>query len=140
MVSFGRSGDSPETVGALDLLDAHAPEADRLNFTCNSLGALATRTSPGPGKQRVVLLPPEADDQGFAMTSSYSTMLLSALACLDDRPPLPLAEAMFRLAAAAEAVLAGSLELAQGDKCIAAVARGFPGFWRTLWGRREKVL
>jgi fructoselysine-6-P-deglycase FrlB-like protein len=140
VVSFGRSGDSPETVGALDLLDAHAPEADRLNFTCNSLGALATRTSPGPGKHRVVLLPSEADDQGFAMTSSYSTMLLSALACLDDRPPLPLAEAMVRLAAAAEAVLAGSLELAQGASAAPPSRAVFLGSGVLLGAARESAL
>ena len=49
VVSFGRSGDSPETIGTLDLLDEHFPQADRLNFTCNASGALAARKPPGPG-------------------------------------------------------------------------------------------
>lgn len=114
VVSFGRSGDSPETTGTLDLLDSHLPEADRLHFTCNPDGALARRKPVGPGEQRVVLLPPETNDTGFAMTSSYSTMLLSALACLDERPPLPLPAAFGALADAAEAVLARSLMLARG--------------------------
>jgi len=114
VVSFGRSGNSPETVGMLDILDKYAPEFDRLQFTCNAKGALINRQVPGPGEQRIVLLPPESNDQGFAMTSSYSTMLLSALACLDENPPIPLNEAIAQMAAGAEIVLASSLELAQG--------------------------
>ena len=113
ILSFGRSGDSPETVGTLDLLDAHLPAADRLHFTCNPDGALASRPAPGPGRQKVVLLPPQSNDSGFAMTSSYSTMLLSALSCLDDNPPLPLAAAFDRLSNGAERVLGRSLSLAR---------------------------
>jgi fructoselysine-6-P-deglycase FrlB-like protein len=112
VISFGRSGASPETIGTMDLLDAHAPSADRLNFTCSINGTLAKRPAPGPGRQRSLVLPPESNDKGFAMTSSYSTMLLSALACLDDRPPLPLVETIDRLAAAAEHVLARAVKLA----------------------------
>jgi fructoselysine-6-P-deglycase FrlB-like protein len=58
-------------------------------------------------------LPRETNDQALAMTSSYSTMLLSALACLDDHPPMPVAEAISLLASAAEAVMAQSLDLAR---------------------------
>lgn len=115
VVSFGRSGNSSETIGALDLLDAQMPEADRLHFTCNADGALAKRQMPGPGEQRVVVLPPGTNDSGFAMTSSYSTMLLSALACLDDHPPLALLEMLERLAVAGEAVLGAALALARSS-------------------------
>ena len=86
-VQFGRSGDSPESVGLLDLLDAHRPGDDRLHITCNPDGALATRPAPGPGEARVIALPPVTHDRGFAMTSSYSTMLLTALACLTGWDP-----------------------------------------------------
>lgn len=113
VVSFGRSGNSSETIGSLDLLDHHAPDADRLNFTCNADGMLATRKAPGPGGQRLVLLPPETNDQALAMTSSYSTMLLSALACLDDHAPMPIVDAISRLASGAESVLSRSLDLAR---------------------------
>lgn len=113
VVSFGRSGNSSETIGTLDLLDRHAPDADRLNFTCNAGGMLATHKAPGPGEQRLVLLPPETNDQALAMTSSYTTMLLSALACLDDHPPMPVADAISQLASGAEAVLSQALELAR---------------------------
>ncbi len=81
IVSFGRSGNSTESIGTLDALDALAPDAPRLNITCNPNGALALRASSGP--QKVVLLPEATHDAGFAMTSSFSTMLLTALAIFD---------------------------------------------------------
>lgn len=81
-VQFGRSGDSSESIGLMDLLDAHRPDIDRLHITCNANGALAKRPAPGPGEARVLTLPPATHDRGFAMTSSFTTMLLSALACL----------------------------------------------------------
>ncbi|MEM1129335.1 MAG: phosphosugar isomerase [Pseudomonadota bacterium] len=86
-VQFGRSGDSSESVGVMDLLDAHRPDIDRLHITCNADGALATRAVPGPGELRVLTLPPATHDSGFAMTSSFTTMVLSALACLSDFNP-----------------------------------------------------
>ena len=83
VISFGRSGDSAESVGMLDILDTILPDAPRLNITCNSESALATR-QPVSASQEVVILPPECHDRGFAMTSSYTTMLLSALLVLDQ--------------------------------------------------------
>ena len=82
IVSFGRSGDSAETIGVLEALDTLAPQAPRLNITCNPDGALATRPAPGP--QKVIVLPAETHDAGFAMTSSFSTMLLTALGVLES--------------------------------------------------------
>ena len=81
VVSFGRSGDSAETIGTLDALDVLLPLAPRLNITCNKNGALATRASAGPS--RAIILPEATHDAGFAMTSSFSTMLLTALAIFD---------------------------------------------------------
>lgn len=83
IVSFGRSGNSSETLGTLDALDVLAPHWPRLNITCNAAGALAQR----PGGKAVVL-PKCAHDAGFAMTSSFSTMLLTALAVFDAAAPL----------------------------------------------------
>ena len=77
MVNFGRSGNSAETLGTLDLLDVLAPASPRLNITCNAGSALATRPA---ADQRVIVLPEATHDAGFAMTSSFSTMLLTALA------------------------------------------------------------
>jgi tagatose-6-phosphate ketose/aldose isomerase len=86
IVSFGRSGNSAETIGTLDALDALAPHAPRLNITCNATSALATRTA---AQQRTIILPPATHDAGFAMTSSLTTMLLTALAIFGPPPDLP---------------------------------------------------
>lgn len=82
IVSFGRSGNSTESIGLLDALDALAPGWPRLNITCNATSALATR----PGA-RVIPLPEATHDQGFAMTSSFSTMLLTAASLFDATVP-----------------------------------------------------
>lgn len=87
VVNFGRSGNSTESIGTLDALDALAPDAPRINITCNKDGALATRTSKAP--TQVIVLPEATHDAGFAMTSSFSTMLLTALALFDEPCDVP---------------------------------------------------
>lgn len=79
LVSFGRSGSSPESVAAADLVDAHVNEAFHLIVTCNAEGELAQR---GGDNIHVVVLPEATHDRGFAMTSSFSAMMLAALSIL----------------------------------------------------------
>ena len=95
IVSFGRSGNSTESVGLLDALDALAPDWPRLNITCNATSALAK-----DAKAEVITLPEATHDQGFAMTSSFSTMLLTAAALFDTT--LPSAETARRFATLAD--------------------------------------
>jgi tagatose-6-phosphate ketose/aldose isomerase len=81
LVSFGRSGNSPESIAAVELADQCLGEVHHLIITCNADGALAKYT----GVTRhgyCVLLPEDTHDRGFAMTSSYSSMTLAALSCL----------------------------------------------------------
>jgi len=75
MVSFGRSGNSPESIAAVDLADARL-SIHHLVITCNADGALAQRAGP---HGHVVLLPEETHDRAFAMTSSFTAMMLAAL-------------------------------------------------------------
>ncbi|MBI1416581.1 MAG: SIS domain-containing protein [Limimaricola sp.] len=103
VVNFGRSGNSSETLGVLDALDALAPFAPRLNITCNRDGALATRPARGP--QEVIVLPESTHDAGFAMTASFTTMLLTALALFD--PAADGAARMTAMAARLDALLPG---------------------------------
>src|SRR5690606_23153512 len=49
-----------------------------ITITCNREGELAKRKR-GIDEQLVLILPEEANDKGLAMTSSYSTMMLTAL-------------------------------------------------------------
>ncbi|TNC68810.1 SIS domain-containing protein [Rubellimicrobium roseum] len=98
VIHFGRSGDSAESVGLLDLLDTVSPETARLHVTCNPQGTLATRPPkvlPDPRMRKapfhVVTLPEAAHDTGFAMTGSFTGMLLTALALLAPEGPGPIA-------------------------------------------------
>ena len=97
VVSFGRSGNSAESVGLLDALDALAPTWPRLNITCNATSALGQRP-----RAKVITLPEATHDQGFAMTSSFSTMLLTAAALFDSS--LPVSHTATRFAALADAL------------------------------------
>jgi tagatose-6-phosphate ketose/aldose isomerase len=85
VISFGRSGNSAESIGLLDAVDALAPHWPRLNITCNAQSHLATRAGC-----KTVILPEGCHDAGFAMTASFSTMLLSALSILDTNAPTSL--------------------------------------------------
>jgi tagatose-6-phosphate ketose/aldose isomerase len=77
VVSFGRSGNSPESIAAVDLVDARIADAHHLIVTCNAEGALAKRRG---ADAYVVVLPEATHDRGFAMTSSFSAMMYAALA------------------------------------------------------------
>ncbi len=78
VVSFARSGDSPESAGVIDIADKLIDEVYHLFITCNKEGALAKRAE-GNEKIFLLLMPEESNDKGFAMTSSFSCMLLSGI-------------------------------------------------------------
>ncbi len=78
VVSFARSGDSPESAGVIDIADKLIDEVYHLFITCNKDGALAKRAE-GNEKIFLLLMPEESNDKGFAMTSSFSCMLLSGI-------------------------------------------------------------
>lgn len=102
LVSFARSGDSPESVAATELADRLLGEVRHLVLTCNPDGHLA-RTHSARSSSLVLMMPPEADDRSFAMTSSFTSMTLAALLALSPGvDPVARAET---LAAAAEQVL-----------------------------------
>ena len=78
LVSFARSGNSPESVAAVALAEKICGNIRHLFITCNPDGQLAVF-----GRNRkncyVLNMPPETNDQSFAMTSSYSSMYLAAV-------------------------------------------------------------
>lgn len=82
LVSFARSGNSPESTAAVQLVRDLVPNARFLNITCNAEGALA-RQSAGDTNTLNLLMPAASCDRGFAMTSSFTCMLLAALSALD---------------------------------------------------------
>ena len=101
LVSFARSGNSPESVAATELADACLSECHHLVLTCDAGGRLY-RDHSGADRSLALLMPETANDQGFAMTSSFTSMILAAWLLLGDVAPEGLVE---RLAAATERVL-----------------------------------
>ena len=81
LVSFARSGNSPESTGVVDLLRQALPAPRFLNITCNPDGALAQQAA-GREDSFNLLMPAKSCDRGFAMTSSFSCMLLAARVAL----------------------------------------------------------
>jgi tagatose-6-phosphate ketose/aldose isomerase len=103
-VSFGRSGNSPESIAAVELVDARVADARHLIITCNADGALAERAGDDA---YVVVLPEATHDRGFAMTSSFSAMTYAALAIFTgidgfDARIAPIAAAVDGLLSSAE--------------------------------------
>ena len=74
-VSFARSGNSPETKGTIEIADQLADKAFHIFITNNKDGFLGTYENDNIFK---IILPEETNDKSLAMTSSFSSMLLSA--------------------------------------------------------------
>lgn len=85
LVSFARSGNSPESTAAVSLLRALVADVRFLNITCTAEGMLAQQGALDPHTCNV-LMPAASCDRGFAMTSSFSCMLLAALCLLAPEP------------------------------------------------------
>jgi tagatose-6-phosphate ketose/aldose isomerase len=85
LVSFARSGNSPESLAAVNLAEQVLRDRHHLIFTCNQNGELYRRAQQLKNTH-VVLLPEETDDRGFAMTSSFSGMVLAAALAFDALP------------------------------------------------------
>lgn len=79
LVSFGRSGNSPESLAAVELAESLVREVRHLVITCNAGGAL---NKVPVAHAQTLLLPEETHDTSFAMTSSFSCMMYAALAAL----------------------------------------------------------
>ncbi|GGP07463.1 SIS domain-containing protein [Oceanobacillus neutriphilus] len=75
LVSFARSGNSPESVAAVELGGQIVKDFYQVVITCNKDGELAKRTE-NDANSLSILTPDDAHDQGFAMTSSYTSMML----------------------------------------------------------------
>lgn len=78
VVSFARSGDSPESVGVVNIVNKEIEKVYHLFITCNKNGALA-KISEVDNNTFTLLMPEGSNDKGFAMTSSFSCMLLAGL-------------------------------------------------------------
>jgi tagatose-6-phosphate ketose/aldose isomerase len=77
VISLARSGDSPESRGAIELLVDTEPGLRHIVITCNEHGRL-TKTWPDDAKVRVITLPRETNDQSLVMTGSFTNLALAS--------------------------------------------------------------
>ena len=82
LISFGRSGNSPESIGAVQAAGAVCKNLYNLFITCNKNGALS-KMADELDNCYAINLTDETHDQSFAMTSSFSNMYLAAYLCFN---------------------------------------------------------
>lgn len=78
LISFARSGNSPESVHAVNLANELVDDLYQIVITCNEDGKLAINTKDD-NNSLLLLMPSKTNDLGFAMTSSFTTMVLSCI-------------------------------------------------------------
>lgn len=83
LVSFARSGSSPESLETIFLADTHCQEVYHLVITCNKKGELSKYMIDSHSRAYVLVLPESTHDKSLAMTCSFTSMLLSALLVVD---------------------------------------------------------
>jgi len=77
LISFARSGNSPESLETVRLANLHCKHIFHLIITCNKNGLLIRKTSFN--NYYTLILPSAANDKGLAMTGSFTSMLLSII-------------------------------------------------------------
>ena len=82
LVNFGRSGNSPESVGSVEAAEVVCENLYHLFVTCNCEGALS-KLADSRDNCFALNLTPETHDKSFAMTSSYSNMYLATYLALN---------------------------------------------------------
>ena len=82
LVNFGRSGNSPESVGSVQAAEVVCENLYHLFVTCNCEGALS-KLADQHDNCFALNLTPETHDKSFAMTSSYSNMYLATFLALN---------------------------------------------------------
>jgi tagatose-6-phosphate ketose/aldose isomerase len=116
LVSFARSGNSPESCGAVDAVRESMPFARHLVITCSGQGRLATRYRDDP-RVATIVLDERTNDRSLVMTSSFTNMVLAGLLLASTRDA-----AGYRARVAALARQAADILLRQADP-LARIAR-----------------
>ena len=103
LVSFARSGNSPESVAAVNLANQVCHNIFHLIITCNRKGEIVRQASAA--NSYIFLLPPEADDKSLAMTGSFSSMTLAGLLIWPGQDIFHLSQQVELLAACGRRIL-----------------------------------
>lgn len=85
LVSFARSGNSPESIAAVEIANKLLKTLYHVTITCAKEGSLA-KTAKKVANNLLLLQPERSNDAGFAMTGSFSCMALTALLVFDQAP------------------------------------------------------
>jgi tagatose-6-phosphate ketose/aldose isomerase len=87
LVSFARSGNSPESVEVIDLFLSDYPRCNHLVITCCRDGRLAVKYQNDP-RVTTIVLDDRTCDRSLVMTSSFTNMVLAGrrVAVVDDAP------------------------------------------------------
>lgn len=104
LVSFARSGNSPESVAAVELAKDIVEELYQITITCAAEGKLAQQAH-GDERNLLLLQPAPSNDAGFAMTSSFTSMMLTALLVFDKTDLVTKEEKISALIALSQEIL-----------------------------------
>lgn len=77
LVSFGRGGNSPESLGAIEHADKLIDNVKHLFITCNPKGKMMQYAAAHPERVLVLMMPEGTFDKSYAMTSSFTCMALA---------------------------------------------------------------
>ena len=83
LVSFARSGNSPESVATVSLGQQIVKDFYQVVITCNKDGQLA-KNIQGDANCMTLLMPEKSNDQSLAMTSSFTSMIIAAYALFTE--------------------------------------------------------
>jgi tagatose-6-phosphate ketose/aldose isomerase len=106
MISIARSGESPESAGAVTAILEQAPDVKHLVITANSNSRLAREFS-ADGRVSAVVLADATCDRSLVMTSSFTNLALAAFGIGENGAYL---SSVDRLANATEVLLANEME------------------------------
>ena len=81
LVSFGRTGNSPESACTVEYARKAIKDLYEIAIVCDGDSKLA-KLSEGRGRSMTLVMPMGSCDKGFAMTSSFTCMLLTCCAVL----------------------------------------------------------
>ncbi|KRL58692.1 SIS domain-containing protein [Latilactobacillus fuchuensis] len=110
LVSFARSGNSPESVATVEIAKQVVQDLYEMTITCAPDGKLAIAAKEDD-RNLLLMMPALANDQGFAMTGSYSCMSLTAMLVFDTTDTAKKAGFVDKIVAMGHEVIAREAEI-----------------------------
>jgi tagatose-6-phosphate ketose/aldose isomerase len=131
VVSFARSGNSPESVAVVEKIHRARPEVRHIAITANPEGALAQRP-----EVQAILLDPRTNDRSLVMTSSFSNLVLGGL-CLarpdETERALPALCAGGREILESHETIARELSVVAASRVVILASQPLLGLAREAW-------